>query len=888
MVKNNKIRIQAEINSVQFQRGLNKMHRSYRHFLGNFKHTIKVATIVQDAFKKVFSAVAKGAKLAVSGIKKLVQGFQSLISKQRNYNSLQNQGQSDFSKNTKSVLAGLTGVGALAGVWFIAAKGMRAGLREMNASTDAQIKLDQVLKATGHAAGLNSEELMKSAQAMRRATRLSTSDVQAAQGVMLTFTKVGKDNFDTAMGSAADMSAMFGQSMQQSVIQLGTALNDPIAGVGRLMRIGVSFSEEQRKSIKLFMDQNDVMSAQKVILQELEHEFGGVAEALADTFFGRWTQLVNAIAELAGSFGQIIEKSPEVKKLLEDLRDRVNELAALDWNKIFITWRRNFIKGFKNFLSGVIKTNPEFVMAFERGFNLVRALWIVTTDKIKETWDNVVGYFEENSWEDILLDMKETLPGIIRDIFALMATEVIIGIEKMAIKFSKFWEENVKSAQTRTDGKVGVDDYILNMHEFFTGNWLNKDKESSQRRQSVGKSIALTAAQAMDTLTSGNLPAGKPFDIGVNEAILLKRMEHIMTNEGFMRKFDTMFFDPNKPGVNIATGGFKEGAEDIKRISSEDLARIANSWQDMLTVLEVEGELGKMRAKYPMLKEVLLGNVPGGKFTGTQSPLGFTSGNELFANILNENIENAGLEWNEKQRRGFWQSIFGYSGSTSTVGSMLGTTGKDVPNPIGDAFVSFSEEVKEVAESLGMSAEDWVEILDGWESDLSQRLGVEEEQTKAIEENTDNLKIASTWLKENANALNQQAISLGQGLAAGGSVRDMIAGSVQKFTSDYFGNPETGVFKDLFGGFDKEAGTGNIFGAIMPGLAGGLVGGLLGNLIRKKAPTPPKKPVPVKVMNWGDMTGALLKAGTRRNVSPRITSGGNIGLSNTFNRDMRY
>ena len=187
------------------------------------------------------------------------------------------------------------------------------------------------------------------------------------------------------MGSAADMSAMFGQSMQQSVIQLGTALNDPIAGVGRLMRIGVSFSEEQRKSIKLFMDQNDVMSAQKVILQELEHEFGGVAEALADTFFGRWTQLVNAIAELAGSFGQIIEKSPEVKKLLEDLRDRVNELAALDWNKIFITWRRNFIKGFKNFLSGVIKTNPEFVMAFERGFNLVRALWIVTTDKIKET-----------------------------------------------------------------------------------------------------------------------------------------------------------------------------------------------------------------------------------------------------------------------------------------------------------------------------------------------------------------------------------------------------------------------------------------------------------------------------------------------------------------------
>jgi len=95
------------------------------------------------------------------------------------------------------------------------------------------------------------------------------------------------------------------------------------------------------------------------------------------------------------------------------------------------------------------------------------------------------------------------------------------------------------------------------------------------------------------------------------------------------------------------------------------------------------------------------------------------------------------------------------------------------------------------------------------------------------------------------------------------------------------------------------AGIGNILGAevtdqlkdsiggIGAGIMGGLVSGLIGRIFRKKKPAKIDKPIPVKVVNWGDMTGQLLKAGARRNVSPMITTGGNIMMSSNFGREAR-
>ncbi len=75
--------------------------------------------------------------------------------------------------------------------------------------------------------------------------------------------------------------------MKASAIQLGKALNDPTKGVTALSRVGVTFTQQQKDQIKALQESGDTMGAQKVILKELQKEFGGSAKAAGDTFAGK-------------------------------------------------------------------------------------------------------------------------------------------------------------------------------------------------------------------------------------------------------------------------------------------------------------------------------------------------------------------------------------------------------------------------------------------------------------------------------------------------------------------------------------------------------------------------------------------------------------------------
>ena len=206
----------------------------------------------------------------------------------------------------------------------------------------AETKLTAALKATGFAVGMSTVEMKKYAKEMQRTTGIGDELILDAQGVMTTFTKIGKDVFPQAINAAADMSAMFGQDLQQSVISLGTALNDPIAGIGRLRRIGISFTDEQKETIAGFMELNDVASAQQVIIDELTAEFGGVAEAMGNTAEGGVMKLSTALGDLKESIGGLIavegkglislltEMAEKIKGTAEELlayREVINGLA---------------------------------------------------------------------------------------------------------------------------------------------------------------------------------------------------------------------------------------------------------------------------------------------------------------------------------------------------------------------------------------------------------------------------------------------------------------------------------------------------------------------------------------------------------------------------------
>lgn len=224
-------------------------------------------------------------------------------------------------KGMESQFKALAGVGTavLAGV---AGVGVKA-LADAKEAIDGQKQLQAVLKSTGGAAGVTAEQANELANSLAKVTNFQDDTITGAQNMLLTFTRIGKDVFPDATETVLNMSAALGQDLKSSSIQLGKALNDPIAGISALSRVGVSFSDDQQKVIKAFVETGDVASAQKIILKELATEFGGSARALADPL----TQLQNSIGEVFESIGKSL--IPIVNQLVQTVAPIIQKLQ--DW-----------------------------------------------------------------------------------------------------------------------------------------------------------------------------------------------------------------------------------------------------------------------------------------------------------------------------------------------------------------------------------------------------------------------------------------------------------------------------------------------------------------------------------------------------------------------------
>lgn len=177
------------------------------------------------------------------------------------------------------------GAGAVAVLGAAVAKGAVDEFRE---AYKVGRQTNAVIKSTGGAANVSAKSVGDLANSLSLKSGIDDEAIQSGENLLLTFTKVrneaGRGNkiFDKATATALDMSAALGQDMKASTIQLGKALNDPIEGITALSRVGVTFDDGQKKQIKSLVEHGRTMDAQKVILRELNKEFGGSAKAQAD------------------------------------------------------------------------------------------------------------------------------------------------------------------------------------------------------------------------------------------------------------------------------------------------------------------------------------------------------------------------------------------------------------------------------------------------------------------------------------------------------------------------------------------------------------------------------------------------------------------------------
>ena len=204
-----------------------------------------------------------------------------------------------FGKNTKALGKSLS-IGLTAPLAIMGATSVRAF--QVQAKAIAQVEAG--LKSTGSQAGFTSKQLQAMASDLQSKTLFGDETIlKDATAQLLTFTNISGEQFARTQQAALDLATRLDGDLKGASIQLGKALNDPVANLSALSRSGIQFSDEQKAVIKSMAETGRLAEAQTLILDELNRQYGGSAEAAAKAD-GGFTQLANSFGDLQEAIGQ--------------------------------------------------------------------------------------------------------------------------------------------------------------------------------------------------------------------------------------------------------------------------------------------------------------------------------------------------------------------------------------------------------------------------------------------------------------------------------------------------------------------------------------------------------------------------------------------------------
>ena len=191
--------------------------------------------------------------------------------------------------------------GAFAGIEFL-----KGSVEAFNESEQASAQLDATLRSTANAANLNREALDAQALALMNTSLFDDDAITHTQGLLATFVNIKDTIYMDAVPAITDLATKMGGDLQGATMQVGKALNDPIQGMAALRRVGVSFSESQQNVIKKLQETGHLAEAQRLILKELNNEFGGSAAASAEAGTGPYTVLQHQMGNVREEIGGMV------------------------------------------------------------------------------------------------------------------------------------------------------------------------------------------------------------------------------------------------------------------------------------------------------------------------------------------------------------------------------------------------------------------------------------------------------------------------------------------------------------------------------------------------------------------------------------------------------
>jgi hypothetical protein len=322
-------------------------------------------------------------------------------------------------------------------------------IAEASAWNSVIAQTEAVVKSTGQAAGFTTQQFADMAQEMSAtagASIFSDDAILGATNVLATFTEIKGTSFKGATQAILDISQAMGTDLQSSAVQVGKALNDPIAGISALSRVGVTFSDDQKALIESMVAVGDVAGAQQVILNELGKEFGGSAAAAVNTFAGQQIVLAEQFADVQQSLGESL--LPVLMRfgafaqetLVPAVQDLVNVFIAfidsVDWDGVMQDLGAisdalyDFIYGsdWQGGLDGISEGFASFARFIAPITSALSDLYDTAAPIIAELYDAIVTQLASPETQAQL--------GTLATIFTLLA-DILVGIVALAINGMK-------------------------------------------------------------------------------------------------------------------------------------------------------------------------------------------------------------------------------------------------------------------------------------------------------------------------------------------------------------------------------------------------------------------------------------------------------------------
>ena len=419
-----------------------------------------------------------------------------------------------------------------------------ASVKAFDTQAKAIAQIEAGLRSTNGQVGFTSKQLQKMASDLQKTTLFGDEEIlKDATAQLLTFTNITGDQFAKTQVAVLDLATRLDGDLKSASIQLGKALNDPVANLSALSRSGIQFSKSQKDVINSLVESGRLADAQNIILEELQKQYGGSAQAAAEAGAGGITQLKNAIGDLQEDFGRImvdalnpfIERMKEFFEMMTSQPDEVKKRFVLMGVAIASVGPLLIGLGLalQTLAMGIaIFTSP--ITAIIAGFILLG----IAIDYIRRNFDNFAIDFKKSmlnlqlqaemfvqGFAQSLLNVAKLTPNLMGGIIAPLqgviaqSTEEMrrLGTEAMALEsiplqsFAEYWSsvgEDIKSAVRDIFGfneafETALDNIIAKTEEELTPTMQNVTDSVNQMSEEL-KRFAMGISQAFaDAIVEG-------------------------------------------------------------------------------------------------------------------------------------------------------------------------------------------------------------------------------------------------------------------------------------------------------------------------------------------------------------------------------------------------